>query len=94
MSSIGKIGFLGGGKIAQAMAKGLYRPNLGVETITKNDPVIECSNTIFISVKPQTVPQLLDEIKSKSNDKLFISVAMGITLKTLEQNLSPSSRVI
>ncbi|KAI8118439.1 hypothetical protein FF38_06287 [Lucilia cuprina] len=118
MNKIGKIGFLGGGKIAQAMANGfisagLTKPEsimasvhpsdsislqsfqkLGVETLTKNDPVIEKSNIIFISVKPQVVPQVLAEVKSKSNEKLFISVAMGVTIKTLEQNLSPTSRVI
>lgn len=58
---------------------------MGVETITKNDPVVEKSDIVFISVKPQVVPSVLSEIKTKSADKLFISVAMGITLNTLEQ---------
>ncbi|XP_075151165.1 pyrroline-5-carboxylate reductase-like 2 [Haematobia irritans] len=118
MNKIGKIGFLGGGKIAQAMAKGFISSGLakvdsviasvhpadqmslqsfqqlGVETITTNGPIIEKSDIVFISVKPQVVPTVLTEIKPKSGEKLFISVAMGVTLKTLEQNLSPSSRVI
>ncbi|XP_073816739.1 pyrroline-5-carboxylate reductase-like 2 [Musca autumnalis] len=118
MNAVGKIGFLGGGKIAQAMAKGFIASGLtkadsviasvhpadqmslqsfkklGVETITNNDPVVEKSDIVFISVKPQVVPSVLNEIKTKSAEKLFISVAMGISLKTLEQNLSSSSRVI
>lgn len=118
MSGIGKIGFLGGGKIAQAMAKGFIaggltkanniiasvHPNdkisfdsfksLGAETITENLPVVQESDVIFISVKPAVVPSVLEGVKDKSSNKLFISVAMGITLNTLENNLSNTSRVI
>uniref|UniRef100_A0A1B0C6T3 Pyrroline-5-carboxylate reductase n=1 Tax=Glossina palpalis gambiensis TaxID=67801 RepID=A0A1B0C6T3_9MUSC len=118
MNKIGKIGFLGGGRIAQAMAKGFISAGLtkaealiasvhpadtlslesfqqlGVETIVKNDPVVNSSDIVFVSVKPQVVPEVLTEVKPISDNKLFISVAMGITIKTLEQNLSPKARVI
>lgn len=118
MSAIGRIGFLGGGKIAQAMAKGfigagLTKANhiiasvhpsdkisfesfksLGAETIIENSPVVKHSDVVFISVKPAVVPSVLESVKSISGNKLFISVAMGITLNTLEENLSNTSRVI
>ncbi|XP_037956246.1 pyrroline-5-carboxylate reductase-like [Teleopsis dalmanni] len=118
MNQIGRIGFLGGGKIAQAMAKGFIAAgltkaenimasvhpadkvsldsfkNIGVETLVENIPVVQKSDVVFISVKPQVVPKVLTEIKSKSDDKLFVSVAMGVTLKTLEQGLSQNSRVV
>lgn len=118
MSAIGRIGFLGGGKIAQAMAKGFIaggltkasniiasvHPNdkisfesfqsLGAETITENSPVVEKSDVIFISVKPAVVPSVLESVKQISANKLFVSVAMGITLNTLEENLPETSRVI
>lgn len=118
MSAIGRIGFLGGGKIAQAMAKGfigagLTKANniiasvhpsdkisfesfksLGAETIIENSPVVQESDVIFISVKPAVVPSVLESVKPISGNKLFISVAMGITLNTLEENLLNTSRVI
>ncbi|XP_034113415.1 LOW QUALITY PROTEIN: pyrroline-5-carboxylate reductase 3 [Drosophila nasuta] len=118
MAAIGKIGFLGGGNMAKALAKGfiaagLTKPSgviasvhpadkisqqsfqgLGIETLVENAPVVEQSKIVFISVKPQVVPQVLSEIKDLSANKLFLSVAMGITLKTLESSLSADSRVI
>ncbi|XP_017873243.1 PREDICTED: pyrroline-5-carboxylate reductase 3 [Drosophila arizonae] len=118
MGSIGKIGFLGGGNMAKALAKGfisagLTKPSgiiasvhpadkisqqsfqaLGIETLVENAPIVMQSEIVFVSVKPQVVPQVLAEIKPISANKLFLSVAMGITLKTLESSLSPQSRVI
>lgn len=118
MASIGKIGFLGGGNMAKALAKGfisagLAKPTgimasvhpadkqsqqsfqaLGIETLVENAPIVEQSEVVFISVKPQVVPTVLKEIKPLSVNKLFLSVAMGITLQSLEMGLSPQSRVI
>ncbi|BFF92551.1 pyrroline-5-carboxylate reductase 1 mitochondrial [Drosophila madeirensis] len=118
MATIGKIGFLGGGNMAKALAKGflsagLAKPSgmiasvhpadkislqgfesLGVETVVQNAPVVEQAEVVFVSVKPQVVPAVLQEIKSLSAGKLFLSVAMGITLQAIESSLSPESRVI
>ncbi|XP_067619361.1 pyrroline-5-carboxylate reductase 1, mitochondrial [Eurosta solidaginis] len=118
MNKVGRIGIVGGGKMALAMVKGFLSAGLtksesvvasvhpddtqslkqferiGVETVVKNEPVVEKSDIIFISVKPQVVPVILPEIKPLSNNKLFISIAMGITLNTLEEYLASDSRVI
>ncbi|EDX12559.1 GD19166 [Drosophila simulans] len=118
MSAIGKIGFLGGGNMAKALAKGflaagLAKPNtliasvhpadklslqsfqsLGVETVVNNAPVVQQSDVVFVSVKPQVVPSVLSEIQPLSSGKLFLSVAMGITLSSIESSLSPQARVI
>ncbi|XP_017119115.1 pyrroline-5-carboxylate reductase 3 [Drosophila elegans] len=118
MSTIGKIGFLGGGNMAKALAKGflaagLAKPStliasvhpadklslqsfqaLGVETVVKNAPVVQQSDVVFVSVKPQVVPSVLSEIQPISSGKLFLSVAMGITLSTIESSLSQQARVI
>ncbi|XP_055376529.1 uncharacterized protein LOC129608815 [Condylostylus longicornis] len=118
MNKISSIGFLGGGKMAQSMAKGFIsaglskaeqifasvHPNdimsfeafkrLGANVTIENDPVVQKSNVIFVSVKPNVVTKVLEEIKPISDNKLFISIAMGITLKELEQSLSSTSRVI
>uniref|UniRef100_W8AYB1 Pyrroline-5-carboxylate reductase n=1 Tax=Ceratitis capitata TaxID=7213 RepID=W8AYB1_CERCA len=118
MNQVGKIGVVGGGKMALAMVKGFLTAGLtkserviasvhpddkqslkqfeqiNVETVVENAPVVEKSDIIFISVKPQVVPIILPEMRPLSNNKLFISIAMGITLKVLEENLSSEARVI
>jgi len=68
--------------------------SLGVETVVKNEPVVQQSDVVFVSVKPQVVPAVLSEIQPLSAGKLFLSVAMGITLSTIESSLSPQARVI
>lgn len=119
-SKLLKIGFIGGGKMAQAMAKGfisagLTKPEImisschpsdlasaeafkeiGAESIFENVPVVQKSDVVIVSVKPNIVPIALGDIK-KANikaDKLFLSIAMGVTLNTLEQSLPQESRVI
>ncbi|XP_039970810.1 pyrroline-5-carboxylate reductase 1, mitochondrial [Bactrocera neohumeralis] len=118
MNQVGRIGVLGGGKMALAMVKGflsagLTKPEriiasvhpddkqsfmqfeqIGIETVVKNEPVVEKSDIVLISVKPQVVPVILPEIRPLSNNKLFISIAMGITLQMLEEQLSSSARII
>lgn len=118
MNKLSTIGFLGGGKMAQSMAKGFINagfskaeqifasvhPNdsasleefksLGAHVTTENHSVVEKSKVIFISVKPNVVTKVLEEVKPISDNKLFISIAMGVTLNELEKNLSKNSRVI
>ncbi|XP_055528824.1 pyrroline-5-carboxylate reductase 1, mitochondrial [Wyeomyia smithii] len=118
MSRLLKIGFLGGGKMAQAMANGFVSAGLtkgeqmtasfhpsdvanieafksaGVKTFVDNLPVVKHSEVVFISVKPTIVPTVLENVKSASDGKLFISIAMGVTLKELEKSLSLKARVI
>ncbi|XP_045462497.1 pyrroline-5-carboxylate reductase 2 [Harmonia axyridis] len=116
-----KIGFIGGGKMAQAMAKGFISAGLakgesmisschpsdlpsaeafkqlGAESIFENVPVVEKSDVVIVSVKPSIVPIALGDIKKAANvnaDKLFLSIAMGVTIKQLEQCLPKESRVM
>ena len=59
-----------------------------------NDNAVSIADIIVLSVKPQTMRSVLNEIKeSKKTNKLFISIAAGISVKFLEQNLS-MARVI
>lgn len=45
-------------------------------------------------MKPAVVPNVLQEVKSIASNKLFISVAMGITINQMENVLPNNSRII
>ncbi|GAB1869608.1 Pyrroline-5-carboxylate reductase [Camponotus japonicus] len=116
-----KIGFLGGGKMAQALARGFIRaglskgemmlasclPNdigsietfkeMGSSTVFANAAVIDYGDVLILSVKPQIVPKILPEFtreKVHDNKKLLISIAMGISLASLEKALPKETPVI
>ncbi|KAJ8948982.1 hypothetical protein NQ318_023006 [Aromia moschata] len=63
------------------------RQELGAESVFENIPVVEKSDVIIVSVKPSIVPVALGDIKESSikADKLFLSIAMGVTIKQLER---------
>jgi len=118
MSKIGRIGFLGGGKIAQAMARGFISAGLikgenliaschpadlaciaafksfGAEAVTDNVPVVNKSDVIFVSVKPSVVPTVLNDVRGIAAGKLFLSVAMGVTIAEIEKSLPKEARII
>lgn len=58
--------------------------NLGATVTVENAPVVQNADIVFLSVKPAVVPSALNEIKGIASGKLFISVAMGITIREME----------
>lgn len=60
--------------------------NLGAAAFTDNRSVVERSEVVIVSVKPDVVVPALKEVKDlpESKNKLFISVAMGVTTATVE----------
>ncbi len=52
-----------------------------------NDKTVNNSDIIFLAVKPQNMDEVLDEIKNKVKNQLIVSIAAGITIKTLEAKL-------
>lgn len=57
---------------------------MGAKTSTVNMPVVAESDVVFVAVKPGVVPTVLNDVKSIASGKLFISVAMGISIKQIE----------
>ncbi|VDI72964.1 pyrroline-5-carboxylate reductase [Mytilus galloprovincialis] len=116
------IGFIGAGKMAQAMTKGFVTSGIikgknitlsdvsasnanprmlqfvkefGVTTTQDNKEVVNKSQVVVISVKPNVVNKVLKEVKEHvSKDKIVVSIAAGVPLSTFEQNLPPGSRVV
>ncbi|CAH0764813.1 unnamed protein product [Diatraea saccharalis] len=115
-----KIGFIGGGRLAFALANGftsagLAKPDeitaschpadvlsadafktLGATALFENKSVVERSEVIIVSVKPDVVGKALREVKDlqASGNKLFISVAMGVSTASIEKMLPSTARVI
>ena len=59
--------------------------DINVSVTQHNKEAIKTSDVIIICVKPHVVPKVLEEInKYKKDDVLIISIAVGITVKTLQ----------
>jgi pyrroline-5-carboxylate reductase len=69
--------------------------DLGVNAAASNLAAVGHADLILVSVKPQDVPGLLDEVGADVRaDHLVISIAAGVTLSTLERRLPHHPPVI
>lgn len=113
-----RIGFLGAGKMATALARGWLAARLmgpeqmlasdplpparqafcnetGVRTTTSNVEVVEFADLLILAVKPQTMKDLLAEVRAAvATRHLVISIAAGITLRQLVEGLGPDRRLV
>ncbi|XP_062112031.1 pyrroline-5-carboxylate reductase isoform X1 [Humulus lupulus] len=106
-----KIGFIGAGKMAESIARGVVRSGVlpasrmstshsktdrrqvfesfGVRVLPKNDDVVEESDVVIFSVKPQVVKDVVLQLKPLlSKKKLLVSVAAGVKLKDLQRAMA------
>src|SRR5260370_28046955 len=61
------------------------RDEVGIELTTENAEVAEKADVIFIGVKPGVVLPMLHKIVSAIQNKLVISLAAGVRLKSMEE---------
>ncbi|OMO58148.1 Pyrroline-5-carboxylate reductase [Corchorus capsularis] len=60
--------------------------SLGISTLPDNSSVVEASDVVIFSVKPQVVKNVVVQLKPLlSKKKLLVSVAAGIKLKDLQE---------
>ncbi|XP_071100970.1 pyrroline-5-carboxylate reductase 2-like [Haliotis cracherodii] len=111
------VGFIGAGRMAQALASGFIASGLvragnirasdpdpkslncikelGVNVTRDNKEIVTRSSLVVIAVKPQVVEPVLQEVFSAvSSNNLFMSIASGISISTIEQNLPKGTRVL
>ena len=71
------------------------RETYGICASDDNPQAVRDSQVIFLAVKPQTVPALLEAISSEvDRDKLIVSIAAGIPLPVLQHALADDSRIV
>lgn len=60
----------------------------GARVLSDNKSVVAASEVVFLAVKPQHLSEVATEIRSAlSPDKLVVSIAAGVSVKTLESIL-------
>ena len=113
-----RIGFIGCGAMAEALASGLiaagvnathlmasdvapaqrsrFEERLGVKTSSENGDVVSGSDVVVLAVKPGAVASVLRELGAspESTSCLWISIAAGVTLRTLSAALPEGARIV
>ncbi|MCG6878283.1 MAG: pyrroline-5-carboxylate reductase [Deltaproteobacteria bacterium] len=66
-----------------------------IRIATDNHSLIDQSSVIFLAVKPQAVPAVLKDISANTGaEKLLISIAAGVPVKTLAAGLPKGPRIV
>ena len=113
-----RIGFIGAGRMAAALAGGIVRAGLAeaaditaadpspdsrerfetdvaANTTADNNDVLAASDVVFLAVKPQHMAAALEPIAAAWTDRhLIVSIAAGVTLKTLVELAGTQPRYV
>jgi pyrroline-5-carboxylate reductase len=74
-----------------AVRRKLLSSEYGVSTLADNKRAVENADLIILAVKPQNLPQVMEEIKGLALNQLVLSIVAGATLSSLCQGLNHSS---
>ncbi|XP_062521057.1 pyrroline-5-carboxylate reductase 2-like [Corticium candelabrum] len=111
------IGFIGAGKMAQALTRGFLASRItskeqiiasaptlqsisdikkyGIHVTCNNQETVQDSKVVVVAVKPNVVPSVLREVSPVvTRDHLFVSIAAGVRIKSIEEELPPQTRVV
>ncbi len=82
-----------GSEVSEEFAKSASQ-RLGIEVLTDNMELVKNSDIVFIATKPNSVVEVLEEIKDHLNvEKLVVSIAAGVSTEKIG-NIIPQNRVI
>lgn len=71
------------------------KSELKIEVTTDNKIVAKNSDVIFLATKPHFIKEVLNEIKQElTQDKLIVSIAAGVSTKTIEEEIGKEIAVI
>jgi pyrroline-5-carboxylate reductase len=72
-----------------------FRAETGLRAVDKNGEVVSESDLLVLAVKPQSMAELLEEIRTLvTNRHLIVSIAAGVTLRQLSEALGQDKRLI
>ncbi len=67
----------------------------GIPFLEDNIAVVKQCKFLVLAVKPQYFPQVLNQIKKVvTNEQVVISIAAGITIDTIKDTISDSTRIV
>ena len=67
----------------------------GIKTTENNGEIMENADVIFLSVKPQVLPQVIAEIGPMAKEnQLFVSIAAGKTIDWIEQEFRREIKLV
>ncbi|MCA9075494.1 MAG: pyrroline-5-carboxylate reductase [Planctomycetaceae bacterium] len=76
-------------------ARQQFSNDCGGSVTTDNIEVVRQSEVVILAVKPQQLPDVLGELRLHASDeKLFVSIAAGVPIRTLQAGLGDSTRLI
>lgn len=71
------------------------KAELGIEVLTDNKKLAKNCDVIFLATKPNYIKEVLKEIKGELSSKnLIVSIAAGVSTKTIEDEISKEIGVI
>lgn len=71
------------------------KSELGIEVITDNKTLAKISDVIILATKPNVIKEVLNDIKDElTNYKLIVSIAAGVSTKTIEDVIGKEIAVI
>ena len=66
----------------------------GVKTAKDNASLCETSDIIIYAVKPDVLPFVLEETKTAVKSNLVVSIAAGVSIKTIEEILGKDAKIV
>jgi pyrroline-5-carboxylate reductase len=61
------------------------KKELGIEVLTDNKILVKSSDVIILAIKPNAIKDVLYQIKDGLTAKLVVSIAAGVSTKTIEE---------
>ena len=67
----------------------------GIHTTTHNEDVVRHADIVVLSIKPQILPAVCEEVAAHLKpNALIISIAAGVPVATIERRFPPGTRVV
>ncbi len=102
-----KIGIIGAGNLGKAIIDSMQKNNIPImatsrtphtykntEITSNNNKLAKESDIIIMAIKPQSMEEALNEIKSHTKNKLIITFAAGLKISFYEKRTAPEAKIV